>query len=115
MPVEWPDPVGGGLVAEFFREDRAFANDASLWRRDVLDHSLEENLRHHALVFVIEEMAVKDGHAPDDGIGEVHNHVDGTAVWNIHGVQPQGVGNWFIVFCIRQEMDLMDVYGMEFA
>src|SRR6266853_1330291 len=48
--------------------------------------SFKENLRHHPLVFVIEEVAVKHGHASDYGIGEVHNDVDGTAVWNIHGV-----------------------------
>src|SRR5258707_9667073 len=57
-----------------------------LGRRDVSDRSFEENLCHHSLVFVIEKMAVKDGHAPDDGVGEIHNDVDGTPVRNIHGV-----------------------------
>jgi hypothetical protein len=81
---------------------------------DVLGQSFKENLRHHPLVFVIEEMAVKDGHAPDYGVGEVHNDVDGTAVWNIHCVQPRRFGNWLAVFGVRQEMHLMNVQGMQF-
>ena len=71
---------------ESSREQFATANAAILGRRDVIGRSFEENLCHHSLVFVIEEMAVKDGHAPDHGIGEVHDDVDGTAVRNIHGV-----------------------------
>ena len=81
-----PTDCGRVTAMESFREDRATANAAILGRRDVSDRSFEENLRHHALVFVIKEMAVKDGHAPDDGVGEIHNDVDGTAVRNIYGV-----------------------------
>ena len=84
-------------------------------RRVVLVHSLKENLGHHSFVFVIEKMTVKDGHAPDYRVGEVHNDVDRTAVWNIHGVQPYGAGNRLVVFRISQEVDLMDVHGMQFA
>jgi hypothetical protein len=53
---------------------------------DALGHSFKENLRHHPFVFVIEEMAVKDGHAPDYGVGEVHDDVDGTFVRDIHRI-----------------------------
>jgi hypothetical protein len=49
---------------------------------------IQENCRHHSFVFVIEKMAMKDGHAFDHGVGEVHDDVDGTAVRNIHGIQP---------------------------
>src|ERR1700686_4166932 len=63
---------------------------------------------------MIQKMAVKDGHALNHGVGEVHNDVDRTTVWNVHGVQPQRVGNGLIVFGVRQEMDLMDVHGMQF-
>src|SRR5260370_33547925 len=60
-------------------------------------------------------MAMKDGHAPNDRVGEVHNDVDGAAVWNIHGVQPQRIGNWSVVLRVRQEMHLMDMHGMQFS
>src|SRR4029077_17220954 len=95
--------------------DRAATNPAIPGRRDVSGHSFEENLRHHSLVFVIEEMAVKDGHASDYGVGEVHNDVDRTAVRNIYGVQPQRGGNRLIVFGVSQEMDLMDMHRMQFT
>ena len=81
-----PNDFGRATAMKSFRENRATANAAILGRRDVSDRSFEENLCHHSLVFVIEKMAVKDGHAPDDGLGEIHNDVDGTAVRNIYGV-----------------------------
>lgn len=62
---------------------------------------------------MIEKVAVKDGHTPDHRIGEVHNDVDGTAVGDIHGVQPHRIGNGSIVLGLRQEMHLMDVHGMQ--
>src|SRR5580700_8449525 len=75
--------------------------------------SFKEDLRHHSFVFVIQKMAVKDRHAPDYGVGEIHDYVDRATIWNIHGVQPQRVGNRLVVFSVRQEMDLMDVHGMQ--
>src|SRR5882762_2811782 len=81
-----PHHSGGQTRMKSSREQFASANAAILGRRDVLGHSFEENLCHHSLVFVIEKMAMKDGHAPDYGIGEIHDDVDGTAVRNIHGV-----------------------------
>src|SRR6266700_4853562 len=69
-----------------YRADRATRRESSLESEAALVHSFKENLCHHPFVFMIKKMAVKDGHAPDHGIGEVHNDVDGTAVWDIHGV-----------------------------
>ena len=115
MPVHLrPHPSAGEAATEYFREDRATRQASTLGRQDALDQSFKENFRHHPFVFVIEKMAVKDGHALNHGVGEVHDDVDGTAVWNIHGVQPQWVGDRLIVFGVRQEMDLMDVHGMQF-
>ena len=69
-----------------FQQDRVAPQTSMLGRRDIPGHSFEEDLRHHPLVFVIEKMAVKDGHAFNDGISEIHNDVDGTAVGDIHGI-----------------------------
>src|SRR6266852_9881789 len=89
MPVHLrPHPSAEGTAMALFPEDRATPRASILGRPDALGHSFKENLRHHPLVFVIEEMAVKHRHAPDYGVSEVHNDVDGTAVWNIHRVQP---------------------------
>jgi hypothetical protein len=57
---------------ELFREDRATPQASILGRHDVLGHSFKENSRHHPFVFMIDGMAVKDGHASDYGVGEVH-------------------------------------------
>jgi hypothetical protein len=81
-----PHHSGRETAIESFREDRAAANVAILGRQDVPGNSFEENLCHHSLVFVIEKMAVKDGHAPDYGVAEVHDDVDGAAIRNIDGV-----------------------------
>lgn len=49
-------------------------------------HSFEQDLPHHSLIFVVQEMTVEDGHAPDDRIGEIHDYVDVAQHWNIHRV-----------------------------
>src|SRR6266702_2010905 len=59
-------------------------------------------------------MTVKDGHAPDHWIREIHNDVDGATIRNIHCVHPQWVGDRLIVFGVWKEMDLMDVHVMQF-
>src|SRR6266849_11006444 len=115
-PVHWrPHPSAVEKATEPSREDRAALRASILERQDGLGHSFKENLRHHPFVFVIEKMAVKDRHASDYGVGEIHNDVDRTAVWNIHGVQPQRIGNWSVVLGVSQEMHLMDVHGMQLS
>src|SRR5260370_39696969 len=88
-----PHPSAEETATGSFREDRAARRAAILGRLDALGHSFKESLRHHPLVFVFEEMAVKDVHAPHYGVGEVHNDVDATGGWDIHGVQPQWIGD----------------------
>src|SRR6202008_918814 len=93
-----PHPAAEGTAMKSSRQNHAVPHAAVLGRRDVPSHSLEENLRHHSLIFVIEEVAVKDRHAPDYRVGEVHNDVDGAAIRNVDGVQPHWIGNRLVVF-----------------
>jgi len=81
-----PHPAAERTAKEIRGEDYATSRVPIVEPRAVLDHSLKENLGHHPFVFVIEKMAVKDGHAPDYRVSEVHNDVDGTTIWNVHGV-----------------------------
>src|ERR1700692_1856992 len=112
-PMEATSFLRGASSGTFLRTSAKLAGINSRIGRSIRS-LFKENFRHHPLVFVIKEMAVKDGHSSDYRVGEVHNDVDGGTVWNVHGVQPQRVGNWLIVFGVRQEMDLMDVHGMQF-
>ena len=85
--VDWkPVPSADGTAMESFREYRATPQTSLLGPKDVVGHSFKENLCHHSLIFVIEKMAVKDGHASDYGVSEVHNDVDRTAIRNSDGV-----------------------------
>ncbi len=56
---------------------------------------------------------MKDGHALDHWIGEIHDGVDEATVGNIHRVQPESVGNAIAVFGVRQEIHLMDVHDVQ--
>lgn len=58
---------------------------------------------------------MEDTHPFDDGVGEVHDDVDGAADGDVDGVKPDGIGQWAIVFGESEEMDLVDVHGMEFT
>ena len=49
---------------------------------------LEQDLGHHPLVFMIQQMTMKYGHALDDGVCNVQDYIDGAAIRDIHGVQP---------------------------
>src|SRR5260370_5935462 len=77
--------------------------------------SFKENFRHHPFVFMIEKMTVEQRHAFDDGIGKVHDDVDGSPGWYVYGVQPHGMLQRHSIFGISQEMHLMDVHGMQLA
>src|SRR5260370_21888771 len=58
-------------------------------------------------------MTVKNRHAFDDGIGEVHDDVDVSLEWHVYGVQPYGVLEAHSIFGISQEMRLMDMHGVQ--
>src|SRR5260370_38143843 len=60
-------------------------------------------------------MEKKKGLAFENGVGKINKNIERTAVRDIHGVQPDRFGDWFIVFSIRKKMDLMNVHGMQFS
>jgi hypothetical protein len=55
---------------------------------------------------------VKHGHTLDGGIGEVQDDINGAAVRNIHGIQPLRLGEGDAVFCLGQEVDLVNMERM---
>src|ERR1700683_878233 len=55
------------------------------------DPLLEQDLSHHALVLVIQQMTVEYRDAFDDGVGKVDNDINGAAIWNIHGIKPRSI------------------------
>lgn len=52
---------------------------------------LEENLRHHALIFMFQQMAMEHRYSFDNWIGEVHNEIDLTAGWDVDRIHPYWV------------------------
>src|SRR5262245_62030060 len=77
--------------------------------------SLEENLRHHALVLVVQQMAVEHRHPADHRVGEVHDDVDRTADRHVHRIHPVRVADRPIVFQEREKVHLMDVHRVQLA
>src|SRR5258708_7443133 len=73
----------------------------------------EQYLRHHPLIFVIQQVTMKHRHALDGGIGKVQDDIDAAVVRDIHGVQPYRVWDLNPVFRIGQKVDLMYVKGMQ--
>src|SRR5580700_8870324 len=76
------------------------------------------DLRHHPLIFVIENVAVEKELASDDRIAEVHQQVERTrnaltagcgAVRNDEAVGPKRVFDGYAVDLLDQEVQLMDV------
>src|SRR5260370_42519165 len=51
-----------------------------------------QDLRHHPLIIVIQQMTMKYRHTLDDVVGKVQDDVDGAAVRNVHGIQPCRIG-----------------------
>ncbi len=49
---------------------------------------LKENLGHHALVLMAQQMTVKERYASDDGVGEVHHQIDISFNRDIYRIQP---------------------------
>src|ERR1700739_818144 len=75
----------------------------------------EQNLGHHSLVLVIQQMAMEHRHTPDDWVGKVQDDVHGSAIRNIHSVQPRWMGQRRTILRVSQEVNLMDVERMQFS
>jgi hypothetical protein len=79
--------IGGAVVALSKSSD----SRAPLLGAEALCSS-KQDLRHHPFTFVLDKVAVKERHAPDDGVGEVHHEIHGAAYRNINAVDDNGVG-----------------------
>src|SRR5579864_3183557 len=75
----------------------------------------EQNLGHHPLVLVIQQMAMEHRHTPDNWVGEVQDDIHGAAIRNIHSVQPGWIGQRRTILRISQEVNLVDVERMQFG
>src|SRR5712692_11612235 len=60
-------------------------------------------------------MAVKQRHAADDRIGEVHDDVNRAADRHVNGVEPTRIREWAIILQDKKKMNLVNVHRMEFA
>lgn len=88
------------------RHDRSWDSTALISSRgNLLAISLlEQDLRHHSLVLVVQQMTMKQRHAFDRWVGEVQNNVNGAAGRNIHGIEPCGRVDRRAILCIGQKM-----------
>ena len=59
-------------------------------------------------------MTMKERHATNDRICEVHHKIDVAAVGNVHRIEPHWIVYCFSVHGIHQEVNLMDVKWMHF-
>jgi hypothetical protein len=76
---------------------------------------LEQDLSHHSLVLMVQEMTMKYRHTLNDGVGKVQDDIDGATIRNVHGIQPRGVRERDAIFCISEEVDLVYVERMQFG
>src|SRR6266446_7239916 len=83
-------------------------------RTSVASGLSEEDLCHHSLVFMTQEMTVEERHAANDGISEIHHQIDRTAIGEINGIDAYWIFHRFIIDGIRQEVNLMNVKRMHF-
>src|SRR6266480_2859979 len=72
-------------------------------RTSVASGLSEDDLCHHSLIFMTQEMTVEERHAANDGISEIHHEID-----------PYWIFHRFIIDGIRQEVDLVNVKRMHF-
>src|SRR5665213_2232732 len=58
---------------------------------------------------------MKDRHAFDHGVCEIHNYIYRAANRHVHGVQPEEVIYWAAICAVSQKMNLMNMHGVNFA
>ena len=75
----------------------------------------EQDLGHHSLVLVIQQMTMEYGHAFDDWVCKIQDDINGAAIRNIHGIKPRRMRERGTVLCVSQEVDLVYVERMEFS
>src|ERR1700757_4075959 len=60
-------------------------------------------------------MAMEYRHAFDERVAEIEDDINRATKGNIHGVKPHGMRKGDPVFCIRQEVDLVNVERVKFS
>src|ERR1700674_1206385 len=60
-------------------------------------------------------MTMEYRHAFDNGVGEIQDYINRTAIRNIHSIQPCRVCECDAVFCVGKEVNLVNVERMQFA
>ena len=73
---------------------------------------LEEDLGHHALVLMAQQMTVEKRYAPNDRIGEIHHQIDISFNRDIDCIQPFRAFEPNSVLRVNEEVNLMDVERM---
>ena len=73
---------------------------------------VKKDLRHHPFVLMAQQMTVKEGHAANDWIGEIHDQVHRAFGRHVYRVEPFRLRFWLIVCGVEQEMDLVNVKWM---
>src|SRR5690349_20135121 len=59
-----------------------------------------------------QQMTVKEGHAANDWIGEIHDQVHRAIGRHVYRIEPFRLWFWLIVCSVEQEMDLVNVKRM---
>src|SRR5947209_2875815 len=90
------------------------AATGNCWEPDAAIRLLEQDLRHHAFVFMVQKMAMEERNAADNWIGEIHHQVHRAAVRDVHGVEPYWMLHALVPNRIYEEVHLMDVERMHF-
>src|SRR5690349_23360566 len=55
---------------------------------------VKKDLRHHAFVLMAQQMTVKEGHAANDRIGEIHDQVHRAFGRHVYSVEPFWLRFW---------------------
>src|SRR5690242_6073837 len=98
------------LTGEAVIQHRPLSDAWPRWNRRLF----KKNLGHHALVFMVQQVAMKHRHAADRRTCEIYDHVNRTAIRNICRIKPLRVRQFYSVHRVDKKMHLMEMYGMQF-
>ena len=75
--------------------------------------SLEKYLRHHALVFVAQQMTVEERYSPDDGVRKVHHKVDTSFDRDVDCIQPLWMIEALPILGVYEKVNLVNMERMD--
>jgi len=90
--------------------DSSSVNSSSVNSKD--QFLFEQDLGHHSLVLVVQQMTMKYRHSLDDWLRQIQDHINGAANGNIYGIQPDLISEWDVIFGVGKEVDLVNVERM---